>query len=196
MQVIIYDTEFTAWEGSLQRKWGLDWEAKELIQFAAYRIQILSNEINVLDKINLHVKPVKNPQLSNYIMDLTKISQQDVNAGEDPSAFFHYLKSFTKNGDIPIFSWGNDIHVLEETAQINQHNIDWINSYNLIELFSLCDIPTNVNSGRLHELFGGHLDIVEHNALGDVESLAFSLNALSQSHPEKVINFFSKTLPT
>ena len=37
MQIIIFDTEFTAWEGSAQRNWSFDWEYREIIQIAAVK---------------------------------------------------------------------------------------------------------------------------------------------------------------
>jgi len=35
----LWDTEFTAWEGSWQRGWSEDWEHREIISIAAIRVK-------------------------------------------------------------------------------------------------------------------------------------------------------------
>ena len=36
---IIFDTEFTAWEGSMERNWSGENEYRELVQISAFRIK-------------------------------------------------------------------------------------------------------------------------------------------------------------
>lgn len=192
MKFIIYDTEITAWKGSLQRNWQEPWEAKEVIQFAANLAEINDKSLNILDAYNVYVQPRKNPTLSNYIIDLTGISQEQVDTGCSPTELFDYLKEITEEGDLPILSWGNDYHVLSETAKLNDINIDWLRSFNLMDVFKTCRIDTNINSGRLHTLFADNACIKEHNAIGDVESLKISLVELYKKHQEKVHDHFMK----
>jgi len=184
MQLIIYDTEFTAWEGSQHRGWGLSWEARELIQFSASCIQITEHTLTIESHLNLFVKPNKNPLLSEYIRQLTGISQADIDNGLSPKGFFQQLADYTQNGDIAMASWGNDLHVLQETARLNQLNPDWIQSYDLIEVFTTFDINTNVSSGELFRQFDLPLEIHEHNALDDTRSLVASLTAIHQQAPK------------
>ena len=51
MQIVIFDTELTPWEVSMQRQWSLDWDHREVIQI------------------------VVNSTLSDYIIQLTGIEQ-------------------------------------------------------------------------------------------------------------------------
>lgn len=184
MRLIIYDTEFTAWEGSQHRNWGLSWEARELIQFSASCIQMSEHSLSVISSLDLFVKPNKNPKLSQYIQDLTGITQTDVDNGLLPKAFFKQLDSFCEQGQIPMASWGNDLHVLQETASLNQVSLGNLNSYNLIEVFSPFGINTNVSSGELFKQFDLTLTVHEHNALDDTRSLVASLTALHQQSPK------------
>ncbi len=184
MRLIIYDTEFTAWEGSQHRGWGLPWEARELIQFSASCIQITEQGLSVETGLNHFIKPNKNPKLSDYIQDLTGISQTDVDNGLAPKDFFQQLASFTENGQIAMASWGNDLHVLQETATLNQLSPDWIQSYDLIKVFEPFGVNTNVSSGELFQQFNLALEVHEHNALDDTRSLVASLNALHQQAPK------------
>lgn len=186
MKLIIYDTEFTAWEGSMQRGWSEPWEAKELIQFAGHLVEFKDNQIISLAEFDEFVKPIKNPLLSDYIQELTGISQQNVDSGLSPKTFFEELFQFTEQGAIPMTSWGNDLFVLEETAEINELSADWIQSFDLRPLFDHFKINTRTSSGNLYKEFGLNLQIHEHNAFDDVRSLSASLDALNEKQPQDV----------
>ena len=64
---ILFDTEFTAWEGSQKRNWSNDNEYREIIQISALKIK----NSKILDKLNIYVKPCINKILSDYIINLT-----------------------------------------------------------------------------------------------------------------------------
>ena len=74
----ILDTEFTAWKGSLERGWSLNWERREIINMAAIKFNNFSNvnirSFDILCKTN-KVKP-----LPIYIQKLTKISENKINS--------------------------------------------------------------------------------------------------------------------
>ena len=38
-EFVLFDLEFTAWEGSLERGWSEPWEAREIIQIGAVRVK-------------------------------------------------------------------------------------------------------------------------------------------------------------
>lgn len=194
MHLIIYDTEFTAWEGSQHRNWGLEWEARELIQFSASCVQITEHSLTLTSRFDHFVQPQKNPQLSPYIQQLTGITQPDVDQGLLPKTFFQALSEFSHHGQIPMTSWGNDWHVLHETATLNQLSADWIQSYNLIELFQAFGINTTVTSGELFRQFDLPLHLEEHNAFDDTRSLVESLIALHKQTPKAVFQRLQKMI--
>lgn len=180
MQIIIYDTEFTAWPGSSKRGWSEDWEFKEIIQFSAHLINITQNQVNTVNILNLHIRPSINVELSNYIINLTNIQQDQVDNGISSEQLFKTLKSFSKNGSIPLFSWGNDLHVLTETANINKLEISWLKSYDLRPIFEGFNLDKSISSGILYKHFNLNLDLHEHNAEHDTISLVESLKHIQQ----------------
>ena len=75
---IILDTEYTSWKGSQERNWSKENEYKELVQIAAIKIKKTQKTLKLVKKINIYVKPKKNPQLSDYFINLTNISQETI----------------------------------------------------------------------------------------------------------------------
>ena len=75
--LIIYDTEYTAWDGSQKRKWSEPWEHREIIQIGAVKLE-LHEGLREIDFFNVLVKPQINPQLSGYIIKLTGITQEQI----------------------------------------------------------------------------------------------------------------------
>ncbi len=190
MKIIIYDTEFTAWEGSLQRAWSGPNEHRELIQFSAIKLEILES-VHPLEQLNCFVKPSINNTLSTYIKQLTGITQTEVDQGSSSQQLFQSLANFTESGKIPMFSWGHDIEILKETAELNHAEIDWVNSYNLQPLFEPFEVPPNYSSGNLYQFFNLPLELHGHNAEDDTISLFESLKFIHKTNPKNVHDFFS-----
>jgi len=61
---IIYDTEYTSWEGAHARGWDGPGEEKELVQIGAIRVQ----NFKEVDALLLYVQPRINPDLSDYFI--------------------------------------------------------------------------------------------------------------------------------
>ena len=77
---IIVDLEWTSWEGNycqvkiLQlKKEKIGKKKKEIIQIGAIKF---NKYYKILDSLNLYVKPLFNPILSNYIINLTNITNK------------------------------------------------------------------------------------------------------------------------
>ena len=75
--IVIFDLEFTAWEGSLERGWSEPWEAREIIQIGAVRVKD-DAKLTEVGRLVMLVTPTKNPQLSDYIIALTGIDQDAI----------------------------------------------------------------------------------------------------------------------
>jgi len=115
-QFILFDTEYTAWEGVLERKWTGPNEHREIVQIGAIRVNgaTLAEEGEAFAVL---VRPVRNPALSAFFTELTGITQEMVErAGTDfPSA----IRSFAKWGEeLPLASWGSDPMVLAENCNL------------------------------------------------------------------------------
>lgn len=189
---IIYDTEFTAWEGSMARRWSEPWEHRELIQLAALKIEVRNTGCQTLESFSRHIKPTINPSLSQYVMDLTGISQTLIDQnGVSFSAAIDDFAKFCQGDDVKLASWGNDQKVLAENADLNDITLDpkLLDHIDLSVPFrKLKQFNFQVCSGLLHKQVGlpmtGHI----HNALHDVNSIVATLDFLLQ---ENLININS-----
>lgn len=73
--LVIFDLELTAWPGSMARNWSGPGEYPEIIQIGAVRLDGNLCETGALDVV---VKPRLNPILSDFITDLTGITQERI----------------------------------------------------------------------------------------------------------------------
>jgi hypothetical protein len=117
MEIIIFDTEYTTWEGAQERKWLGANEYKEIIQIGA--LKVLWPEAQVIEDLCLTVKPKKNPILSRYCIDLTGISQEVLNT--HGIEFQRALKIFCDFcGNRPVISYGNDAGIIAENIILSR----------------------------------------------------------------------------
>lgn len=170
--IIIFDTEYTAWEGSQARKWSEDWEHREIVQISAIKINPQSFE-KIGNSFNLLIKPRINPVLSEYFIKLTSITNEDINTkGVD---FLEAINSFRRFSDNAIlYSFANDCHVLNE-------NIELYKLQDSVSVFSGEDIRAwalnqginakKFTSGGFAEAVGAPFKTTAHYALNDVLSI-------------------------
>jgi len=177
---IIFDTEFTSWEGAMARKWSGPNEYRELVQIGAVRID--ANSLEVLETFEILTKPVRNPQLSAYFIGLTGIRQDQLDAnGLDFETGLAQFMQFI--GGLPPWSYGGDVSVLAENMQLNGMPVpaDWptIEATNLVPWFHKHAPQTKgINSGRLASTLGVPLKITEHTGLGDSLSILAAIKEL------------------
>ncbi|TVQ81698.1 MAG: hypothetical protein EA357_11725 [Micavibrio sp.] len=185
MQAVVWDTEYTTWNGAMARDWSGDGECRELVQLAARKIDF--NGGDTLDEINIFVRPVRNPELSECFTGLTHITQDQIE--RDGIAFAEAYEAFKKfAGTLPCFSYGTDAVILQEGCDLNGIN------YDLRCLFLDARIyfknngidVRNYTSGTIAQAFGIRLDGHVHNALHDVDSLSQALLALHNNKKIKV----------
>jgi inhibitor of KinA sporulation pathway (predicted exonuclease) len=180
MQLVIFDTEFTAWQGSNERNWSLDWEHCEIIQIAAVKVELSHTGVQVVSSFNTLVKPIINPILSDYIIELTGIEQHVLDEmGVDYPAALQQMYLFSHQGTLPCYSWGNDKHVLIDNCLLNLIDMPVFsaNFYNLNVIIRNANIDgAHLCSGELARHLGLDLQGHVHNALYDVRSIALALN--------------------
>lgn len=110
-EAVLYDLEFTAWPGTLERIWSGKDEYREIIRIGAIRIDLDSlQEVEVLDVL---VKPSINPVLSDYCIELTGITDVQIQAeGMGLQEALHAFVGFV--GDRNAFCYGTDMVVILE----------------------------------------------------------------------------------
>ncbi|BDX04607.1 3'-5' exonuclease [Planctobacterium marinum] len=184
--LVIFDTEFTAWPGSREHNWSRQGEAREIIQLAALKIKVQQKRLSAVASFNVLVKPTINPNLSEYIQELTGIRQQVVeDHGVDYPSCAELFHEFIENGTLPCYSWGPDVKVLKENHHFNQKQ--W-----LYREDSFIDLKTCIKSKGLPftQLISGDLAAKvdkplvghKHNALYDVKSILVFLQTLIEQN--------------
>ncbi|MGE5505902.1 MAG: exonuclease domain-containing protein [Actinomycetota bacterium] len=158
---VVYDLEFTAWPGSVQRGWSGPGEHREIIQVGAVALAADFSEVAALDVL---VRPRVNPVLSDYIVALTGITQAHVDAeGLGLAEALDRLVAMAAP-DLPLIANGTDAVVIAENC-------------------ALAGLPAFA-PGRLHNVSGvfrSHLGRDRHTASGDLPS-ALGLEMVGPAH--------------
>lgn len=116
--VVVFDLEYTAWEGSQARGWSGTGEHREVVQIGAVK---LDSDRGLAETAGLSrlVRPRINPQLSPYLIALTGITQQQLDALG--VSFGEALTELIALGPAAVFcSNGPDGEVLAENCWLAQ----------------------------------------------------------------------------
>ncbi len=183
MKAVVWDTEFTTWEGAMARNWSGENEYRELVQIAAKVIDFDNGD--ELAEMDILVKPVINPVVSDYFTDLTSVTQDQIE--KDGLSFadaYQKFKDFV--GDLPCFSYGMDCVILQEGCDLNDISYDLTCPFlNACVYFKNAGIDVRqYTSGTISKAFGIELDGHVHYAMHDVNSLTQALLAV---HKKKQI---------
>ena len=116
-EFIIFDLEYTAWEGTGARQWSGQNEHREIIAVGA--IKVKSESMSLIDELSLLVKPSVNSNLSPYIQELTKISDREIR--ERGLSLIEAMHNFADFVDgLPVCSYGMDGLVIFENLLLNE----------------------------------------------------------------------------
>ena len=173
---VIYDTEYTAWEGSLERNWSDPGEHRELIQLGAIKVELDSDGFEQKESILMCCKPSINPILSDYIQNLTGISQDQIlNEGVPFETLSIEFFEFCETGTLPIFSWSRtDDQVLRENYGLNQITFPNFSQgfYDARNIFISFGIDVRGTcSGEISQHLGITVPGQVHNAFHDAMSI-------------------------
>jgi inhibitor of KinA sporulation pathway (predicted exonuclease) len=178
-KAIIFDLEVTSWPGANERNWSLPDEHREIIQVGAVKIET-EGEMLEINNFQVLVRPQINPILSDYIINLTGITQKNIE--RDGISFPLALSRFTNfigEHPINIFCNGDDKDVIEENCHIHSRPFPSIltKTTDLKNYFSeiLGVSRKECISGKLPELFGFKNNGKIHTGLGDAKSISQAL---------------------
>ncbi len=180
-QIVVYDLEFTAWEGSLERNWSLPWERWEVVQIGAVKLSV-DNHFALTDEFEVLVKPAVNPVLSDYFVALTGIGNQRLKDRgiRFPDAVAEFAE-FAGDAD-ELCAFGADARVLLDNCAWN--GMTWplpAGAFRDIrqELSDLLGIDSaSAESGRLWKYSGLPPAARPHDALADAKALATTIQNL------------------
>jgi inhibitor of KinA sporulation pathway (predicted exonuclease) len=176
--VILYDLEYTAWEGSMAAGWLHPGEFREVVQIGAVKLD--AETLVPIAEFEVLVRPCINRELSAYFADLTGITNAMLAArGLDFAEAYARFVVFAGSG--PIVSFGRDDRVLihnlalygiQNARPLPEHrNIaPWLNAHGVVTRgLHACDIA---------RACGAQFQGRAHDALEDARSLAAGARAL------------------
>ena len=116
---IIFDTEYTAWKETQKKGYNMVTQFPEIVQIGALKVD---KDFKIVDKLNMYIKPKINLELSEYFINLTKISQKRVDSnGISLVKALNLFYNFSKNNGklLDLYSYGNDYDILKKNLDIH-----------------------------------------------------------------------------
>jgi inhibitor of KinA sporulation pathway (predicted exonuclease) len=184
-KIVVYDTEFTSWEGFLEKRFKEAGKYPEIIQIGAVLLDV-EDDFCELSAFTTLVKPRVNPNLSQYIIDLTQITQDDIDQhgvtfAEALEAFVQFIPCDANS----LVCYGCDGAVLDINKSLN-------------DIFEHTDLPPEIDfnrllisqgiiqyatfSSQLPKLLGLEFSGAAHNALDDARALACVIRELRRQN--------------
>jgi inhibitor of KinA sporulation pathway (predicted exonuclease) len=172
--IAILDLEYTAWEGSAQRRWSEPWEWREIVQIGMVLVD--AQTFAVQEGFEALVRPERNPLLSDYFVALTGITQERIE--HEAVSFDEALHAVTPLGQVVeciIFN-GYDGQILKENYAFHGATAPWPDScmFNFRPLLadSLGRRSDELTSSELPTLAGIQVAGRCHSALHDCKAIA------------------------
>ena len=166
-QAIVFDTEFTAWQGSMARNWSGPGEHREIVQIGAVAIDVES--LAETAAFSILIKPVHNPVLSDYLVALTRIDNARLVA--DGVDFVSGVAAFVKFiAGRRMYCYGRDDKIIAANAKLLGEREVWprVPAFDLKDWLIAVGIPlAGVHSGALAAHVGSVAQGVGHDALVD-----------------------------
>jgi inhibitor of KinA sporulation pathway (predicted exonuclease) len=177
--IVIYDTEYTTWEGAQERRWSGPNEHREIVEIGAIMVNTAMLEESAA--LDVYVKPRINPTVSDFFSHLTKISQEKIDAeGLDFADAWQRFNDW--RGDCPAYAFGKDELVIRENCAL--YDIPYVyegSFHNIRELFDSYGIDTTqYYSSTITRAFGVDPQGSAHNGLSDARSILQGLRLLHE----------------
>ncbi len=187
---VVFDLEFTAWDGSVAHRWMRPGEFTEVVQIGAVKLD--GATLAETGALEVLVRPRVNPVLSPYLEKLTGITNARVaKDGVDFADAYARFVAFASGADI--YAFGRDdlifrstlrLYGMEDAAPLPPHHnvAPWLVEHGIdIRGFHACDVA---------RLAGAPFEGRAHDALDDARSVAAGLRAIAE---RRGANFVSDT---
>ncbi len=177
--VVVFDLEYTAWEGSVQRDWSLDHEHREIVQIGAVRLG--AGTLDELDAMECLVRPTVNPVLSDYFTGLTSITNADLaRDGIDLATGLSRLAALAEP-DLTLVANGDDGAVVAENRELTGTPAPLARDRFVCvhdALMAALGTPAKLASSELPAFLGETMPGRAHTALADARAIALTLRSL------------------
>lgn len=141
----------------------------EIIEIGAVKIV----DGKIVDKFAIFIKPTIHPILSDFCKELTSITQEDVDNGEDRKTALMNFREFCKDTDV-ILSWGMyDRNQLGKECSRHGIEVNWLKRHrNLKEEFSLLlGREKQYGMAKALSIAGLKLDGTHHRGIDDATNI-------------------------
>jgi inhibitor of KinA sporulation pathway (predicted exonuclease) len=175
---VVYDLEFTAWEGSMANRWSRPGEFTELVQIGAVRVN--AETFAVEAEMDVLVRPRLNPVLSDYFTGLTGITNDDITArGLDFVIAYRAFLKFTEG--CTTMAFGTDDLIFVDNIRL--YGLSGLGTpptfINLRPWFNANGVPTaKLHSCDVGPTLGVAFEGRQHNALADTHSLVAGIRVM------------------
>jgi inhibitor of KinA sporulation pathway (predicted exonuclease) len=163
----------------MERRWAGPGEHKEIIQIGAVLIDAATLEERQV--FSVLIRPVKNPILSDYLIELTRITNERL-AAEGVDFATGVTRFLNLAGDRPLHSYGRDDRIIAANAELLGLPRLWPKkreATNLKDWLLQVGVPlAGVHSGALAAHVGAKSQGIAHDALIDARSLAEAVRYL------------------
>ena len=193
MTFVIFDTEYTTWAGCQESGWK-EPQKKEIVQISALKV---SEDLSVISEFNQLCQPQFNPELSDYFIRLTHITNETIRSeGRLFKEVFPEFYRFVGSDICFSHAWGRqyrdkaDGDVVYDNLRWYQVSAPEMKFRNIAPLFQIfyqhhgMDI-SNQSSGQIAKILKcsdslKKLGLDEHNALYDVYSILTGIRYFKQ----------------
>jgi inhibitor of KinA sporulation pathway (predicted exonuclease) len=177
--VVVFDLEWTAWEGSRERGWSGPSEEREIVEIGAVKLDGTKGLAEIIS-FDVFVRPTINPILSAYFTRLTNIHQTLVdNDGLSFGEALTLFEAFVGGRDVPMLSFSQDPAVLRRNCDLNRLPCPFDESrfHNVVPAIAAAAHrrPGTFSTSDLPEIFGFPPTDVAHSAVGDARCIAAAL---------------------
>lgn len=171
---VVFDLEYTTWEGAMERGWKGPGEHREIVQIGAIRYEGGQEHA----AFNCLIRPVINTRLSAYFTKLTGIDQATVDA--DGLALGAGLELFAAFIDgLPAFCFGTDADIIAENCSLQRidNPLDQHPTRDVRPaiLAALGPLPGRITSSDLPRLIGLPAVGQAHEAVADSRAIGGAL---------------------
>ena len=174
---VVFDLEFTAWDGSLASRWSRDGEHTEVVQIGAVKLD--AKTLKLTGEFECLVRPRVNPVLSQYLINLTGITNEmiDARAVDFITAYRAFLDFV---GPSPTWAFGRDDLIFAENLKLYAWDGLPVPPYsNAIPWFAAHGLDlTGKHACEVAEAAGATFTGRKHDALSDAHGVAAGIKAV------------------
>src|SRR5262245_27104849 len=174
---VVFDLEFTAWAGSLASRWTRDGEHAEVVQIGAVKLD--AETLKITNEFETLVRPRVNPVLSQYLTDLTGITNAMLQTrGVDFITAYRAFLDFI--GPSPTWAFGRDDLVFADNLKLYAWDALPVPPYsNVIPWFGAHGIDLKgKHACDVAEAAGAEFSGRKHDALSDARGVAAGIKAV------------------